>query len=240
LPPELPKVEGWEIASHFKAAREVAGDFYDAFLLPDGNLACVIGDVCGKGVGAALFMTLFRSLLRATAISDITSSGNDMSALAPEERLSHVISFTNNYVVKTHFEANMFATVFMGIISPEAGTLTYMNCGNEPPLVRGRGGLIIPLPPTGPVVGVIEDARFSTKMILMEENNLLLAFTDGITDALNADNISFGTEPLLKILGGVDTTAAALLNNIEEQLHQFINGADPFDDITLLAMKREG
>ena len=71
LPAELPKVEGWEIAAYFKAAREVAGDFYDAFLLPDGNLVCVMGDVCGKGVGAALFMTLFRSLIRATSTSDI-------------------------------------------------------------------------------------------------------------------------------------------------------------------------
>ena len=72
LPSALPQVAGWEIAAYFKAAREVAGDFYDAFLLPDGNLVCVIGDVCGKGVGAALFMTLFRSLIRATATSDVS------------------------------------------------------------------------------------------------------------------------------------------------------------------------
>src|SRR4030042_3414353 len=71
LPSELPKIEGWEIAAYFKAAREVAGDFYDVFTLPDGNFACVIGDVCGKGVGAALFMALFRSLIRATSTSDI-------------------------------------------------------------------------------------------------------------------------------------------------------------------------
>ena len=70
---ELPQVEGWEIAAYFKAAREVAGDFYDAFLLPDGNLVIVIGDVCGKGVGAALFMTLFRSLIRAACTTDTSS-----------------------------------------------------------------------------------------------------------------------------------------------------------------------
>ena len=70
LPSELPKVDGWEIAVYFKAAHEVAGDFYDAFVLPDGNLVCVIGDVCDKGVGAALFMTLFRSLIRATSTTD--------------------------------------------------------------------------------------------------------------------------------------------------------------------------
>src|SRR5512139_2209435 len=135
LPAVLPKVDGWEIAACFKAAREVAGDFYDAFLLPDGNLACVIGDVCGKGVGAALFMTLFRSLIRATATSDVSRSGEDMKALAPAERLRHVISFTNHYLVTTHGEANMFATVFIGIFDLQQGVLTYINCGNEPPLL---------------------------------------------------------------------------------------------------------
>src|SRR5512136_2349738 len=83
LPPTLPVVEGWEIAAYFKSAREVAGDYYDAFILPDGNLACVVGDVCGKGVGAALYMTLFRSLIRATATSDVSCSGKDMKALTP-------------------------------------------------------------------------------------------------------------------------------------------------------------
>ena len=116
LPAELPKIEGWEIAAYFKAAREVAGDYYDAFLLPDGNFACVIGDVCGKGVGAALFMTLFRSLIRATSTSDIASSGVDMKTLTAAERLQHVVSFTNRYITETHADANMlFSTVFIGI-----------------------------------------------------------------------------------------------------------------------------
>src|SRR5512139_331519 len=135
LPAELPQVAGWEIAAFFKAAREVAGDFYDAFLLPDGQLACVVGDVCGKGVGAALFMTLFRSLIRATATSDVSRSGEDMKALAPAERLRHVVSFTNRYLVETHGDANMFATVFIGIVNLQNGELTYINCGNEPPLL---------------------------------------------------------------------------------------------------------
>jgi sigma-B regulation protein RsbU (phosphoserine phosphatase) len=238
LPSELPKVAGWEIAAYFKAAREVAGDFYDAFMLPNGNLVCVIGDVCGKGVGAALFMTLFRSLIRATSTTDCFSNSKDTQALTPAERLQHVISFTNNYIAETHGDANMFATVFIGIINLQDGMLSYINCGNESPLLLRKRCVVTTLQPTGPVVGLIPDAEFSVKEILMENNDLLLAFTDGIPDALNIDHVSFGSERLLKLLNGSDTLPAVLLENIGEQLLQFIGAADQFDDITLLAVKR--
>ena len=118
LPAELPKVEGWELGAYFRAAREVAGDFYDAFLLPDGQLVFLVGDVCGKGVGAALFMTLFRSLLRAPFTSDLGRRPDGAPNISPSERLQQVISFTSNYVADTHAEANMFATVFMGLFDP--------------------------------------------------------------------------------------------------------------------------
>jgi phosphoserine phosphatase RsbU/P len=237
LPSELPKADGWEIAASFKAAREVAGDFYDAFLLPDGNLVGVIGDVCGKGVGAALFMTLFRSLIRATATGYFTENIRGKS-LTPGGRLCHAISFTNRYITETHGDANMFATVFIGIFNLQDGTLTYINCGNEPPLMLGKEGIVTALGPTGPVVGVIPEAIFSAKEIVMEKDHLLLAFTDGIPDALNMDQSSFGNERLLQIVNGCDTTPEVLLKTIEEHLHQFIGTADPFDDITLLAVKR--
>jgi serine phosphatase RsbU (regulator of sigma subunit) len=126
LPPELPCVYGWEIAAYFKAAHEVAGDFYDAFLLPDGNLVFVIGDVCGKGVGAALFMTLFRSLIRATSTTDYFQKREDAPALTPAERLLHVIGFTNNYLAETHSSAT-FATIFIGIVNLQGNKLTYVN-----------------------------------------------------------------------------------------------------------------
>ena len=203
LPSKLPTVAGWEIAAYLKAAREVAGDFYDAFLLPDGNLACVVGDVCGKGVGAALFMTLFRSLIRATSTSDVSRSGEDLKALAPAERLRHVISFTNRYLVETHGDANMFATVFLGIFDLQQGALTYINGGNEPPLLLRRGGAVSALQPTGPVVGMMADADYSIKEIALEKNDLLLAFTDGIPDARNSENDFFGSERLRELLSAV-------------------------------------
>jgi sigma-B regulation protein RsbU (phosphoserine phosphatase) len=238
LPAELPEVEGWEIAAYFKAAREVAGDFYDAFLLPDGSLACVIGDVCGKGVGAALFMTLFRSLIRATTTTNYFYGPDAGQRLTPAQRLQHVISFTNNYVAETHGDANMFATLVAGLFNPADGRLTYVNCGNEPALVAKKSGVFTALQPTGPVIGLVPEIQFSVKEIVLERGSLFLAFTDGIPDALNPENASFGNERLQQILSGADTTPARLVENIGEQVQRFIGAADPFDDITLLAVKR--
>ena len=237
LPSELPQVAGWEIAAYFKSAREVAGDFYDAFLLPDGNLACVIGDVCGKGVGAALFMTLFRSLIRATSTSAISCGEKDVVSLAPAERLRQVVSFTNNYLVEIHGDANMFATVFIGFFDLQTGILSYINCGNEPPFLLGSGGAVTALKPTGPVVGVVPRAVFTVKTIRLEKDDLLLAFTDGIPDACNHANESFGRKRLLELLQEGNTIPAGLLKQVEERLNQFIGPADQFDDITLLAIK---
>jgi serine phosphatase RsbU (regulator of sigma subunit) len=237
LPAELPKLNGWEIASYFKAAREVAGDFYDAFLLPDGKLVCVVGDVCGKGVGAALFMTLFRSLIRVTSTTENLVS--IQKVLTPGERLQHIIAFTNNYISNTHGDANMFATVFIGMLDPQEGTLNYINCGNEPPFLVTHEGEITPLPPTGPVVGVIQDANFSSQEILMGKNDLLLVFTDGIPDTLDANNFSFGHEQLRNIIKNSYETTGQLLETIEAELKRFIGTAEQFDDITLLAIKRD-
>ena len=116
--------------------------------------------------------------------------------------------------------------------------MTYINCGNEAPLLLGKGGSITALMPTGPVLGVIPDASFAVRETKVEVNDLLLAFTDGIPDALNAENNSFGNERLKRLLNDENRSPKALLDNIEEQLHQFMGGAEQFDDITMLAVKR--
>jgi serine phosphatase RsbU (regulator of sigma subunit) len=240
LPSALPKVEGWEIAAYFKAAREVAGDFYDTFLLPDGDLMCVIGDVCGKGVGAALFMTLFRSLIRATATTETFHDRKDTPVFTPAERLQHVVSFTNKYIAETHGDASMFATLFLGIFQAESGKFTYINCGNESPLLFGDGCILAQLGPTGPVVGIFPWASYSVKEITMETEDALLAFTDGITDALNPESASYGRERLAGLIGEGKAAPGVLLRKIEEDLDLFTRKAKQFDDITILAVKRTG
>jgi sigma-B regulation protein RsbU (phosphoserine phosphatase) len=196
-----------------------------------------VGDVCGKGVGAALFMTLFRSLLRAPFTSDIARPPDGVSDASPSGRLQQVVSFTSNYVADTHAEANMFATLFMGIFDPGDGTLTYVNCGNEAPLLLS-GDSMTALGPTGPVIGVIPGAAFGVRQIILQKGDLLVAFTDGITDATNARDEIFGRERLSAAIGQSATSPAALIASLESQLAEFVASAPQFDDITLLAIQR--
>jgi serine phosphatase RsbU (regulator of sigma subunit) len=236
LPSELPHVEGWQIAAYFKSAREVAGDFYDAFLLANGDLVCVVGDVCDKGVGAALFMTLFRSLIRAAFTAEAFSGAGTIGSLPPREMLQRAISFTSNYVAETHGEANMFATVFLGVIHPQDGTLTYANCGNEPPLIASRDGTLAALAPTGPVVGIIPNAKFGVREMTLKPDDLLIAVTDGIPDAVNSQGESFGRARLEALLKGGSVAPDEFVRRLEAELAGFVGATQPFDDITLLAV----
>lgn len=231
LPADLPKIQNWEIASYFKAAKEVAGDFYDAFTLPDGNLAFVVADVCGKGIGAALYMTLFRSLIHATS--------NASTSLTPAQRLQHSISLTNNYVAETHETSNMFATVFIGILEPNTGKLSYINGGNEPALIVGKDGKVhTELTRTGSAIGVVAGAKYTVKESTLSNDDLLIAFTDGIPDTQDVNGEFFGKEKMLKILKS-KTKPTDFVNEMEIILQTFIGSADQFDDITLLAIKKE-
>lgn len=237
LPYELPKITGWETAAYFKAAKEVAGDFYDTFTLPDGNLICVIGDVCGKGVGAALFMTLFRSLIRATCTSsDFTENTNQ--SFTPAERLIHAVSFTNNYVARIHESSNMFATVFICLINVQKGALSYINAGNDLPYLFHVDGTFEELSKTGPAVGAIEDAKFKVNEVNMQSGDLLLAFTDGIPDAQNTQSQFYGRARVTDLIKQTNDGAASCMEKIGHDISQFIGEARQFDDITMLAVKR--
>lgn len=239
LPSDLPKIDGWEIAHYFNAARDVGGDFYDAFLLPDGSLAIVVADVCGKGIGAALFMTLFRSLLHAASMTDQFSLEQIKRTFTPAERLLHAVNLTNNYVAETHETANMFSTVFIAILDTNNGKLTYINGGNTAPLiVGGTGQIYAELGPTGPVMGVMPSAEFSVKEIFLGEDDLLLAYTDGIPDTQNVKGEFFG-EDRVRFLLQKNLAPADLMFQFEENLKQFIGDAEQFDDITLFALRRK-
>lgn len=240
LPEYLPQVDGWEIASYFKSAKEVAGDFYDAFLLPDGSLTFLVADVCGKGIGAALYMTLFRSLIRAASISDqFLPMGQGQKNYTPTERLLHAISLTNNYIAETHEAACMFATVFIGILNPIDGKLTYLNGGNEPALIINNDGTIhAELTHTGAAVGVNTALKYVVHEVTLADDQLLLAFTDGIPDTQNINGDFFGNQRLRELITP-NLNPSDLLSKIEGSLHQFIGEADQFDDITLLALQRK-
>jgi sigma-B regulation protein RsbU (phosphoserine phosphatase) len=241
LPETLPLVEGWEIAASLMSAREVAGDFYDAFELPDGTIGLVIADVCDKGVGAALFMTLFRSLIRITASQESyerTSQAN--GSLSTVGRLQRTISLTNNYIAETHYDSGMFATLFFGILNPRDGRLTYINGGHEPPLIIHAGQVRESLFRTGPAVGALADCRFDVRVAQLQPGEMLLAFTDGAPEAKDLHGEFFGRERLLEIFGQSSRSAEEMVKAVEAELRGHIDGATQFDDITLFAMRRGG
>ncbi len=239
LPEALPQVEGWEIAASLMSAREVAGDFYDAFELPDGNVGLVIADVCDKGVGAALFMTLFRSLIRATANLEYFEHAEGTSPpQSTTERLRHAISLTNNYIAETHGKSGMFATLFFGILDPRDGRLAYINGGHEPPLILQSGIVREILRKTGPAVGAVKDGHFELGATQLQAGDMLFAFTDGVPDCKNPRGDFYGRERLLDVLQNDRDSSRELVNTIEADLRQYIAGATQFDDITLLAVRR--
>ena len=229
LPEELPQVAGWEIAALFRPARQVAGDFYDAFSLPSsGRIGLVVADVCDKGVGAALFMALFRSLLRATATG--AASGPEAGT-----ELLRTVRLTNDYIARTHGRSNMFATLFFGVLDPATGSLLYVNGGHEAPIHFGPGGAKGRLYPTGPAVGMMPDMPFEVRETRLEAGEGLLAFTDGVTDARGASGL-YGEGRLLALLGQPVASAAALLDAIEAGVLAHAAGSEQADDITLLAV----
>jgi sigma-B regulation protein RsbU (phosphoserine phosphatase) len=254
LPYSLPQPPGWELAASLKPARDVSGDFYDAFALPGGAVALIIGDVCDKGVGSALFMALCRSLLRIFSIQPQSDSwtmplSNQPTnpASAGEQHLAtslgptnlrHAVVFTNNYIAQTHSHTSMFTTLFFGILDPATGLLSYINGGHEPPVILGAGSLKTRLTPTGPAVGLFPDVDFEMRQISLEAGDILIAYTDGVTDARNPSGERFTQERLLSLLEQPFASAAAVLDTVEGHLHGHIADAVQFDDITLLAVQR--
>jgi serine phosphatase RsbU (regulator of sigma subunit)/uncharacterized protein YigA (DUF484 family) len=239
LPKTLPLVEGWEIAASLMSAREVAGDFYDVFELPQGTIGLVIADVCDKGVGAALFMTLFRSLIRITASQESYERTGSMNAsFSTAERLQRAISLTNNYIAETHYESGMFATLFFGILDPRQGTLTYVNGGHEPPLIIQSAQVRESLCKTGPAVGALTDYHFDVGRVQLHPGEMLFTFTDGAVEAKDPRGEFFGRQRLLDISRQYSHSANEMVKALEAQLRQHIDGATQFDDITLLAARR--
>lgn len=240
LPDTLPQAEGWEITALLMSAREVAGDFYDVFELSDGNIGLVIADVCDKGVGAALFMTLFRSLVRVIANQEYFEKVKDSRQThSIQERLIHTMNLTNNYIAETHEKSGMFATLFFGILNPQDGTLTYINGGHEPPLILQAGKVRESLIKTGPAVGVMINSNFETGEIQLMSGDIFFAFTDGVPDCMDPHGEFFGHQRIYDAFQTNCESAHTLIEHLRSELDRHIRDADQFDDITLLAVQRK-
>jgi len=234
FPNSRPALPGWEIAAHFQSARQVAGDFYDIFQFKDSDLTSfVIADVCDKGVGAALFMVLFRSLLR--AFSDLQIDRTNV-----HDRLLEIILNTNNYIAQIHGQSNMFATIFFGILDPESGLLHFINGGHEPPLIlNSEGEIIKSLDPTGPAVGLFPDLQFSVESIQLNCGDILFGYTDGVTDAKSKTGELFTMERMINTIKPPRSSVFSMIFELEAALNNHIGGQDQYDDITMISFKRK-
>ena len=230
LPKDVPQPDGWEIATRFQPAREVAGDFFDAFEIDnEGRIGFVIADVCDKGVGASLFMALIRSLIRA------------FSELNLYEGHSHnnPVTKTNNYLIRNHIDSNMFATLFFGVLDPVSGLLRYMNCGHNPPFIVNGTSIKQYLKPKFPAVGMMPDVDFQFTDVTMEPGDLLMTFTDGVPEAKNQAGEFFSEQRLEAVVLGDHAAAHSTADLLLQNLTAHIGDAKQYDDITMLVIKRK-
>ena len=233
LPRELPTLDAWEICPAFQPAREVSGDFYDVFTLPDQKVVLVLSDVSGKDVGAALFMALIRTLIRALAEQALSGAANPLDA----------VHLTNKYVINHHYGNNgryMYATLFMAILDPQENTVTYVNAGHNPPaIVSAQGGVRRWIETTGPAVGIIPDGQFTHNQIILEPGEMLFAYTDGVTEARSPQGDFLTKNKLSSILNIPAGSASEAVKNVELAITEHCAGSPPYDDITMLALRRK-
>ncbi|MEU2828854.1 PP2C family protein-serine/threonine phosphatase [Streptomyces lavendulae] len=262
LPEGLPTPEGWDLDVRFSPARKVAGDFYDVFeMVNRRRLALIVADVCDKGVGAALFMALIRSLLRHTAEnSGLQSLMTTHQAVAADPGAgsggkpgpSHVIPVvgatplmnavvgTNGYLTRNHSGQGYFATMFFSVLDPATGNLVYINGGHNPPMLVAReGGEPRPLEPTGPAVGVIPDCEFALGHATLRPGDTLFVYTDGVPEARDEQGEFFGDERVLALLREPAPSGRVLLERVEAALKEHTGSAEQHDDITMMAVHRK-
>ena len=224
LPEEVPEIPGWQLAVTLEPARETSGDFYDFVSLRNGHLGIVVADVADKGAGAALYMALSRTLIRTYATEYIAR---------PEK----VLAMANRRIL-TETHTDMFVTVFYGVLDPHTGTLTYCNAGHHPPYVLSVRRSQT-LGRTGMALGVVHDTDWDSDTVQLAPEEILLLYTDGVTDAQSPDGMAFGQDRLLAVAqASLGRAAQEVQEELLAGLRQFVQNAPQFDDLTLLVLKR--
>jgi sigma-B regulation protein RsbU (phosphoserine phosphatase) len=225
LPRATPQVPGWEFAAWWRPAREVAGDYYDFIPLVGGQIGFVIADVSDKGMPSALFMGLTRSVVRA-------SVGH---APSPAADIAHA-----NRLICADSSEGMFVTLFYAQLDPRVGEFTYVNAGHNPPLLYRAGQEQgTKLVRTGMALGVLPDTPFEQCAVHLDAGDLLVLYTDGIVDAVNAQWQRFGMERLERILLEHSRRPAVdLMAALEGAIDGFTASTSQFDDIAVVIVKR--
>lgn len=230
LPREVPQLSGWQMAARWIPAREVAGDYYDFIPLVSGQqmqgCGLAIADVADKGMPASLMMVDARAILRASIYA------------APD--LAQAVERTND-LSSADSDEGMFVTLFTALIQPDHGRLAYVNAGHNPPLLLRKGKKEPELlSRTGMALAIMPEMPYEQREVTLNSGDVLLMYTDGVPDALDANGQEFGMERLTALLvKHASLPAEGLLGKLEDALQAFVGEAAPFDDITILVLKKE-
>lgn len=223
--PAYPDRKEFEIHADLLPTREVGGDFYDYFFIDDYHLYFVIGDVSGKGVAAALFMAVCRTLLRAVALKGLPPNGC-------LEQVDTMLNLEN--------ESCMFATVFCGVLKTFTGEVVYCNGGHELPYLLKKDGALLELENTeGKALGTVrEDVKYKAQNVMLLPGDALFLYTDGITDAIDSSGTIYSDERLKKLLKQKNgMTTSDLVNEVMNEIKNYSAGTIQSDDVAALAIK---
>jgi serine phosphatase RsbU (regulator of sigma subunit) len=226
LAEETPTVAGWELVTHLVSCTEVGGDLYDIVVLPDGRVLVVVGDVSGKGLGAALLVSSLLPLLRGLA-----GPGMEPSALVA--RLDEVLFAVT--------EPIRYATLFLGVLDPATGHLAYVNAGHNPPYLVRADGTVEELPPGGPPVALLGEGDWKCREVTLAAGDLLALYSDGIPEAWNAEDEDYTDARLRDLLAASRTLPlGGIRDKVLADLATFVAEAPVSDDITLVLLRRLG
>jgi NarL family two-component system response regulator LiaR len=228
LPEEVPKPSGWDMAATLLPAREVSGDFYDFVQLPEDRVGIVIADVTDKGMGAALFMALSRTLIRTYSMEH------------PQD--PHLVLQAVNHRILADTHGGPYVTLFYGVLDPASGILGYANAGHPPGYLwrdSSETELVV-LPRTGPPLGAYDEAEWDSESLQIGRGDKLLLYTDGIPEAQNSDRDFYGVERLeAAVLENRSRLAAFAVQDLLDRVQHFAGEASRSDDITMIALARD-
>ncbi len=214
-----------DIFASMTPAKDVGGDFYDFFRIDDERIGFVMADVSGKGVPAALFMAVSRTVIRSTGLRGLSSS--------------ECMTYANKLLCHESLDC-MFVTVFYGIYNMKTGEIDYTNAGHNPPYLLKHDNIVEPLQTsTNCMVGVFDDFEYKSDTLVLEPGDALITYTDGVTEAFNNEKQMFkesGLEDTLRSVPGAGSQE--IVESIKEDLTDFVDGAPQSDDITILTLKR--
>jgi sigma-B regulation protein RsbU (phosphoserine phosphatase) len=221
--PPFPDKKEFDIFGFMTAAKSVGGDFFDFFLIDENRLGFVVGDVSGKGVPAAIFMAVSRTLIRATGLK----------GMPPAECLAYA-----NRLLKNESTSSMFVTVFYGILDIRTGVVEYSNGGhNQPVIIKNDGTVEMMSVPSSMVLGITDDTVYETGSFKMSSGDIFILYTDGVTEAFNKSDELYSEARLIETLkGSKNHNISEIVKTVVDDVYNFSKDVPQTDDITTLAL----